>query len=161
MGRVTGIELPGGGGGGSGKDITKPKLTKLHLSAKRFRIGRKLASASAVRTGTTIRYTLSEAATVTLSFARVTSGRKTGKRCVKPKRSNRRHKRCTRYLSVKPALTFANQAAGPRSIYFEGRLSRRKTLKPGSYRLTLKGRDAAGLVSKGLTARVTLLARKR
>jgi hypothetical protein len=164
VGRVTGIELPGGGGGGGGggsPDITDPTLTKLHLSAKRFRIGRKLASASAVRTGTNVRYTLSEAATVTLSFERVSRGRKVGKRCVKAKRSNRRRKACTRYVAVKPALKFANQAAGQRTIHFEGRLSRRKTLKPGVYRLTLRGRDAAGNLSSRLRARVTVLPRKR
>ena len=138
------VDLPGSGRGRRWPraDTTKPKLSKLKLSAKRFRIGRKLASAAAVRTGTTIRYTLSEAATVTLSFERVHAGRKVGKRCVKAKRSNRRRKACKRYAAVKPALLFANQAAGQRGIRFEGRLSRRKTLKPGLYRLTLRARDA-------------------
>jgi virginiamycin B lyase len=164
VGRVTGIDVGGGGGGGGGggpTDSTKPTLGKLKLSAKRFRIGTKLASASAVRTGTTIRYTLSEAATVTLSFERVSTGRKVGKRCVKLKRSNRNRKRCTRYAAVKPALSFANQAAGGRRIRFEGRLSRRKTLKPGVYRLTLRARDAAGNRSAGVKARVTVLPKKR
>jgi hypothetical protein len=156
------VDLPGAGGGNPPpKDTTKPKLTKLRLSAKRFRIGRKLASASAVRTGTNVRYSLSEAATVTLSFERVSRGRKVGKRCVKAKRSNRRRKHCTRYTAVKPALKFANQAAGQRTIHFEGRLSRRKTLKPGAYRLTLRARDAAGNLSSRLRARVTVLPRKR
>jgi hypothetical protein len=156
------VDLPGAGGANPPPpDTTKPKLTKLRLSAKRFRIGRKLASASAVKTGTNVRYTLSEAATVTLSFERVTRGRKVGKRCVKAKRSNRRRKGCTRYIAVKPALKFANQAAGQRSIHFEGRLSRRKTLKPGVYRLTLRARDTAGNLSRRVRARVTVLPRKR
>jgi hypothetical protein len=142
-------------------DVTKPKLSKLKLSAKRFRLGGKLASAAAVGTGLTIRYTLSEAATVTLSFERVTRGRKVGKRCVKAKRSNRRRKACTRYAAVKPALTFRNQAAGSRRIHFEGRLSRRKTLKPGVYRLTLRARDLAGNRSAPLRAKITALPRKR
>lgn len=155
------VDLPGAGGNNPPKDITKPKLSRLKLSAKRFRIGTKLATAAAVRTGTTIRYTLSEAAAVTLSFERVAAGRKVGKRCVRPKRNNRRRKRCTRYLAVKPVVSFANQGAGPRRIHFEGRLSRRKTLKPGVYRLTLRARDAAGNTSKRLTARIELLPRKR
>jgi hypothetical protein len=129
------VDLPAAGGGNPPpKDTTKPKLSKLRLSAKRFRIGRKLVSASAVKTGTNVRYTLSEAATVTLSFERV---------------------------AVKPALKFSGQAAGRRSIHFEGRLSRRKTLKPGVYRLTLRARDAAGNLSSRLRARVTVLPRKR
>jgi hypothetical protein len=155
------VDLPGPGGPPPPVDTVKPKLSGLKLSAKRFRLGRKLVSASAVATGTTIRYTLSEAAKVTLSFERVSKGRKVGKRCVKPKRSNRRRKACKRYAAVKPALSFANQAAGPRRIHFEGRLSRRKTLKPGLYRLTLRARDAAGNTSKRLTARIELLPRKR
>ena len=165
VGRVTGIELPGGGGGGGGgggtTDITKPKLSQLRLSAQRFRLGSKLPSVAAVRTGLTIRYSLSEASTVTLSFERVTRGRKVGKRCVKAKRSNRRRKACNRYAAVKPALSFANQAAGQRSIRFEGRLNRRKTLKPAVYRLTLGARDLAGNRSAPLRAKVTVLPRKR
>jgi virginiamycin B lyase len=165
VGRVTGIELPGGGGGGGGggstTDTTKPKLSGLRLSAKRFRIGTKLPSAAAVRTGLTIRYTLSEAATVSLSFERVATGRKVGKRCVKPKRSNRRRKRCRRYVVIKPAVPFANQAAGARRIRFEGRLRRRKTLKAGPYRLTLRARDTAGNLSSPLRARIQVLPRKR
>ena len=101
------------------------------------------------------------AATVTLSFERVTRGRKVGKRCVKAKRSNRRRKACKRYAAVKPALSFANQAAGQRSIRFEGRLNRRKTLKPGIYRLTLRARDRAGNRSAPLPALITVLPRKR
>ena len=142
-------------------DTTNPVLSTLKLSAKRFRLGSKLPSVAAVRTGSTIRYTLSEAATVTLSFERVTRGRKVGKRCVKAKRSNRRRKACKRYAAVKPALSFANQAAGQRSIRFEGRLNRRKTLKPGIYRLTLRARDRAGNRSAPLRARITVLPRKR
>lgn len=157
------VDLPAGGsgGGGSPTDTTKPRLSRLRLSAKRFRIGRKLASASAVRTGTNIAYRLSEAAAVSLSFERVTRGRKVGRRCVKAKRSNRSRKRCTRYVGVRPALTFANQAAGQRRIHFEGRLSRRKTLKPGVYRLSLRARDAAGNRSGRLRARVSVLPRRR
>jgi len=99
--------------------------------------------------------------TVALSFERVSAGRKGGKRCVKPKRTNRKRKRCTRYAAVKPAVSFPNQAAGARRIHFEGRLSRRKALKPGVYRLTLRARDAAGNRSAGLRSRVTVLPRKR
>jgi virginiamycin B lyase len=163
VGRVTGIDVGGGGGGGGGggADTTDPVVSTLRLSAKRFRIGKKLPSAAAVGTGIRIRYTLSEAATVTLSFERVTRGRKVGKRCVKAKRSNRRRKACKRYAAVKPALSFANQAAGQRSIRFEGRLNRRKTLKPGVYRLTLRARDLAGNRSAPLRAKITVLPRKR
>jgi hypothetical protein len=163
VGRVVGIELPGGGGGGGGgnTDTTRPRLSGLRLSAKRFRLGTKRATASAVRTGTTIRYRLSEASTVTLSFARARSGRRVRGRCVKPTRRNLSRRRCTRHVPVKPALTFRNQAAGARRIRFEGRLSRRKSLRPGVYRMTLRARDLAGLRSAPLRTRITVLPRKR
>jgi virginiamycin B lyase len=164
VGRVVGIDIPGGGGGGGGgggNDTTRPQLSRLSVSAKRFRIGSGRATASAVATGTTIRYRLSEASTVTLSFERVRPGRRVRGRCVKPTRRNRTRKRCTRHVTVKPGLTFGDQAAGQRRIRFEGRLSRRKVLKPGVYRLTLRARDTAGLRSAPLRTRVTLLPRKR
>ena len=84
-----------------------------------------------------------------------------GKRCVKAKRSNRRRKHCTRYVAVKPALKFTTRPPGQRSIHFEGRLSRRKALKPGAYRLTLRARDTAGNLSSRVRARITVLPRKR
>jgi hypothetical protein len=148
VGRVVGIEMPGGGGGG---DSSPPRLSALRLSAKRFRVG----------AGTTIRYRLSEAATVTLSVQRVRPGRRVRGRCLKPKRRNRQARRCTRFAAVKPALTFRNQAAGQRRIRFSGRLSRRKALSPGPYRLTLRARDAAGNRSAPLRTRVLVLPRKR
>jgi hypothetical protein len=155
------VDLPGAGGGGGGQDVTKPRLSRLRLSARRFRIGSRLPRAAAVRTGLTIRYRLSEAARVTLSFERVLPGRKVGKRCLKPKRANRRRKRCTRYVAARPVLAFAGQAAGDRRIRFEGRLSRRRTLKPGAYRLTLRARDRARNLSSPLKARVSVLPRKK
>ncbi len=155
VGRVTGIEVGGGGGGGpggGGTDKAKPTVTKLRLSAKRLRLG---------GSGITIRYALSEGARVTLSFERVTSGRKVGGRCVKATRRNRTRKRCSRYAAVKPTLSFADQAAGPNTIAFKGRLSRRKRLSPGPYRLTLRARDEAGNSSKRLTARISVLSPRR
>ena len=147
VGRVTGIDMGGGGGGGGGggTDKTKPTLKALKLSSKRVRVGKTL----------TIRYTLSETASVTLSVDHVTAGRKIGSRCVKAKRSNRRRTRCTRYVAAKPALKFANQAAGQRRIRF------RRHLKPGPYRLTLRARDTAGNLSSRVRARITVLPRKR
>jgi virginiamycin B lyase len=153
VGRVTGIEVPGGGGGGGGgggaTDTVKPAIRAMRLSARRFRLG----------TGLTIRYTLSEAARVTLSFERVLRGRKVGRRCVRPTRRNAGRKRCRRHVAVRPALSFPNQAAGRRRIRFEGRLSRRKTLEPGAYRLSLRARDAAGNSSARVSAQVVVLPR--
>ncbi|HYN52270.1 MAG TPA: hypothetical protein VES62_15225 [Thermoleophilaceae bacterium] len=154
IGRITGIDVPQPPSG------ARPVVSGLTLSPKRFRLGRRLPSASAVKTGTTIRYNLSEASTVTLSFARAFPGRRAGGRCVKPRRRNRTRRRCTRYVSVKRKLTFPGQAAGARRISFAGRLTRRKSLRPGPYRLNLRARDAAGNSSLPVRTKFRLLPRK-
>ena len=48
-------------------------------------------------------------------------------------------------------------AAGAREIRFAGRLSRRRSLAPGAYRLALTATDAAGNVSTPDRARFRLL----
>lgn len=156
IGRITGIDLPQPPGG----DKVAPVLRHLKLSARRFRLGSRLPSASAVGTGTTLRFELSERATVTLSFAKASRGRRAGGRCVKRKRRNRARRRCTRYVRVKPKLSLAGQQAGKRRIRFAGRLTRSKSLRPGAYRLTLTARDAAGNVSTPRRARFKLLPKR-
>ena len=114
VGRVTGIDMRrrrwGAVEAAAVGEPTRrsPRSRRCKLSSKRVRVGKTL----------TIRYTLSETAKVTLSVDHVTAGRKVGSRCVKAKRSNRGRKRCTRYVAAKPALKFANQAAGQRRIRF-------------------------------------------
>jgi hypothetical protein len=102
-----------------------------------------------VKRGTTIKYTLSEAATVSLRIDRRLKGRriKRGKKrvCVKPTRKNRKKRRCTR---LKKAGTLTRRSvAGKNSVKFTGRIGR-KALKRGSYQLTITATDAAGNKSK-------------
>jgi streptogramin lyase len=170
IGRITGIELPQPPGGGQNPppppppppplDTTAPDVTGLALSRTRFRLGSALPSVAAVRTGTRIRFTISEAATVKLRFRRAVPGRLVGGRCRRPTRLNRSRPRCTRLLSVRGSVSLAVQP-GARRIKFAGRLSARRTLKPGRYRMTLTARDAAGNVSKPDRARFRLLPRRR
>jgi hypothetical protein len=89
-----------------------PVLTKFGESHKTWRLGSKLATISRAKkppTGTTFSFTLSEAATVQLTFKRGKQGAGTLK------------------LSAR---------AGKDKIVFDGRLSRKQKLKPGSYTLT-------------------------
>jgi virginiamycin B lyase len=165
IGRITGIEVPGGGGGGGGNppppppDTTKPDVTGLRLTRTRFRLGGALPKVAAVRTGTSIRFTISEAATARLRFRRLAPGRLVGGRCVKPTRLNRSRRRCTRVLPVRGSVALPVQA-GARRIRFAGRLSKRRSLKPGRYRLILTARDAAGNVSTPDRVRFRLLRRR-
>lgn len=118
-----------------------PELTRLSLSRRRFRRGRALPSAAAApRRGTTIRFNLSEPATVTYTFRRAV--RRRGK---------------LRY--VKAGRLTRSARAGRNRLRFQGRLTRRRALRPGTYRLAVVARDAAGQRSPARTARFKLLGR--
>jgi DNA-binding beta-propeller fold protein YncE len=121
-------------------DTTKPLLSALSFSPARFRAAGSGPSISA-RVGTKVSYSLSEPAAVSFKVERALPGRRAGKRCVKPRRSNRRAKRCTRYVTQRGG--FAHQgAAGKNSFTFRGRLRGRK-LAPGKYRLRAVAADSA------------------
>jgi CSLREA domain-containing protein len=131
--------------GGGGTDTTAPVISSASLKPDRFAVDAKGAAETAVaaraRKGTTFRYTLSEPARVVFTIQRQLPGRKVGKRCRKPSRSNRAQRKCKRY---KAAGRFAQQsAAGAVRKRFSGRIGKRK-LKPGGYRAVLVATDAAG-----------------
>ena len=91
--------------------------------------------------GHAVRYTLSEAARTTFTVQVKKSGRKLGRRCVAPKRSNLRKKRCHRFVKVGG---FAHSGkAGTNRLRFSGRVKRR-ALTRGRYRLLAVAVDAAG-----------------
>jgi hypothetical protein len=131
-----------------GTDTTAPVVRSAAAIPRTFAVdsnGRAETAVSArAHRGTTFRYTLSEAARVVFTIERPAAGRKSGKRCVRPSRKNRKKRKCTRYVI---AGRFAVQsAAGPKSHHFSGKIGHRK-LKPGRYRVTLAATDAAGNVS--------------
>lgn len=88
-----------------------------------------------------IRFRLSEAARVTYSFQRSVRRRGGGRRW-------------TRAGSLRrPA------AAGINRLRFQGRLTRRRGLRPGKHRLIVIAKDSAGQRSTKRVARFTLLRR--
>jgi hypothetical protein len=100
----------------------RPAISKLRQSHRRWRRGRRLAKVSSVAArrkrgraplGTTFTFRLNEKAKIRFAFAR-----RKGKRFRKA-----------------GALTFAGHR-GRNRVIFQGRFSRRKTLKPGRYKLT-------------------------
>jgi uncharacterized protein (DUF2141 family) len=100
----------------------------------------------AARVGAVVTYSLSHAAKVTFRIERASAGRRVGGRCVKPRRSGRRGKRCIRYSLVSGSFAHAGRA-GSNKFKFSGRVHRRK-LRPGRYRLRALARDAAGRQSQ-------------
>ncbi len=105
--------------------------------------------------GTTLRFTLSEAATVRIVIAQAGSGRRRGKRCVAPTRKLRKARNCTR-LSVKGTLT--RQPQGRQLGCLSGRIGS-KALKPGRYQATITATDAAKNTSKAKTISFTIVKR--
>jgi hypothetical protein len=117
------------------KDTTKPNLTLLRRTSKAFT------------------FALSEKASVKIVFARRTSGRRSGKKCVKPTKKLRRAKTCTRITTV-GSLKRAG-VAGKNSIAFTKKVGK-KTLKPGSYQATFTPTDAAGNRGTARTVKFTI-----
>lgn len=106
-------------------DRTRPLLTGVHLSRRKFRLARATtpatAKAAAAGRGTVLRYQLSERATVTIDVVPANA---------------------TTFLG---RLTRSSRA-GRNSVTFSGRMKGR-TLRPGSYRLRVRAMDAAGNLS--------------
>jgi hypothetical protein len=122
-------------------DTTALVLSALSLRRRTFAVAATQTAVSATAKGTTLRYTLSEAAPVTIAVQRALPGRRKGSSCVRSTRRLRKAERCTRYVTV---MTLRRRSpAGTSAIPFSGRVGK-KRLQPGKHRFRLWGRDAAG-----------------
>jgi virginiamycin B lyase len=130
IGRITGIDVQSPPPPPPPPDTTKPSVTRFGVTKKVFRVGGR---------GTVIRFTLSEASTVTIRFERRARGR---------------------WRKVRRKMTFQS-TAGAHRLRFRGRFDLKHPLKPGSYRMTLTAKDAAGNVSSPDRTRFRLLRAKR
>lgn len=126
---------------GAPRDRLAPGVGGLSLSPRAFRTRRR----GSRRPGTTVRFRVSEPATVRLTVQRAAPGRRVGARCVRPTRANRSRARCTRYTTARGAL-LRHAPSGTNRIVWSGRLGGR-SLAPGSYRLVLVATDAEGNAS--------------
>ncbi|EHN09380.1 hydrolase [Patulibacter medicamentivorans] len=164
--RVVGVDPPAGGGGGGGggggetppRDVTAPRISNLSLVRRSFRAGRAVTPegvrARGGAIGTIVRLRLSEPAAITVAVERPRDGRRSGGRCVAPSRRLRKAKRCTRIQQV--GVLRATGREGRNEVAFSGRIKGR-SLAPGSYRLRVGARDAAGNVATERPARVTIV----
>ena len=142
---------PGGGGAGGGtgtttkKDVIAPTVTSVSLSRTRFRVDPAGPVIALAPKGTLFRFRLSEAATVLFRVDQKLRGRRVRGKCRKPTKRNKGARKCSRYKLVK---SFSRKGtAGSNSVKFSGRYRRGgkvRKLKPGSYRLSFRARDAAG-----------------
>jgi hypothetical protein len=124
---------------------TPPTLMNVRQSHRRWRLGTKLAKFAAAAkppVGTTFRFALNESATVRFAFAQLLPGRKVNAKCMAQTSANRNHKACTRSVP-RGSLSFS-AGAGLHKLFFQGRLTRTRKLKPGTYTLTITATNAAG-----------------
>jgi WD40 repeat protein len=138
-------------------DTTAPVLGAVTMRPSRFAVAKQATPMSAKKRrrspkGSTVRYTLSEPATVTLTVQQSLKGHKKGRRCVK---GSKRHARSCTLVSTKGTLTRSGQS-GANQLGFSGRLGRRK-LSPGSYTLVVRATDSAGNRSRTKTLHFTIL----
>jgi hypothetical protein len=130
---------------------TTLSLTGLELSPTIFRHGKHLATIAKTKarkkkivpTATTISFSLSEAATVTLSLEQSSPGVLSGHKCVMKPKAHRKSRSCTRYVLVQGRVSRAAHT-GLDKIHFEGILDANKPLPTGTYRLSLKASNSGG-----------------
>lgn len=143
FGDITQDQCPGNAGVNG---VCPPTLAAVKSSNAKFRVNTKGAVISAAKRGTTISYTLGGApANVKITVQRVVKGRKSGAKCVKQSRRNKRRKACNRYVKVHE---FSRDAVvGTNSVAYSGRYkrgSRNRKLAPGRYRFSLTATNASG-----------------
>ena len=139
-------------------DALPPVIKKLKLTRTKFKVNKKAKApkiAKKVAAGTLIKYALSEPATLKIQVEKPAGGRKVGRSCVKPGKSNKKKKPCVRYVSLGTALNLSARA-GNRSTPFSGKV-KSKVLKAGKYRLVLLASDAEGNTSKLSTAKFRIV----
>jgi hypothetical protein len=134
----------------------KPAVTGFGESATRWRRGRSLPHISSAQVGTTFSFNLNEPAALTLTFTQSVAGRRARGRCVTPNPGNAHRPRCKRTVTVG---SFAvSGKANQNEVRFQGRLSSTKTLKPGTYAVSVAAHDAHGLEGVSRSISFTIVA---
>ncbi|HEV7459709.1 MAG TPA: Calx-beta domain-containing protein [Solirubrobacteraceae bacterium] len=135
-------------------DDFPPRLSSFRVSPSVFRAAGRGGSVAARPIGTTVRFRLSRAAPVVFHVQRAQLGRRVGRACVAPRRSNRRRPACVRYVTLRGSFTVAGRA-GANVFRFTGRLRNRK-LAPARYRLVAEA-GTAGLRSPARAVRFRIV----
>jgi O-glycosyl hydrolase len=144
------------------KDTTRPRISRFSLSPERFAVARNptaLAATRRAKRGSTFRFVLSEPAAATIRLERTLTGRRSGRRCVKPRPSLRQARRCNRRVAI-ASLRRRSLRGGRVRIPFSGRAGRR-ALAAGRYRARIVARDGANNTSTPRHASFTIVRQPR
>jgi hypothetical protein len=88
---------------------------------------------------------------VTFTFTQSVAGRRAHGKCVAPSPGNAHRPKCKRTVVV--GSFGASGKAGQDKVRFQGRLSSAKTLRPGTYAVSVTAHDAHGL--KGVSRSIS------
>jgi hypothetical protein len=124
--------------------ITRPRFSPSHFRASSTLTPLTAAASRQAASGTTLLFTLSEPAKLTVTITRTQPGRRRGHTCARPNSAPERQQApsCIRVIEV-GTLTRTNELAGDDQLAFSGRLGRR-ALSPGRYMSRLTATNAAG-----------------
>ncbi len=154
------MQPPGGPGGVA---LPSPVLSRLKLTPSRFRAAANGSPTAASpkkgrRTGTTIAYRDTLAATTTLSIQRHDAGVRSGKskKCARLHGKRPKHSKPCTITTTLGHLTHRDRA-GSNILHFSGRVAPRHKLARGGYQLTLSAKSAAGKKSKPLAAKFRII----
>jgi hypothetical protein len=133
---------------------TRPAISRLRVRPRQFPVGEAPTARISRKPGTTIRFRLSERATVRLTVQRARPGVrvkvKGRNRCLPATRRNRRRavgkRPCTRFRKV-GRIVRRNRRRGANRIAFSGRIGR-KALRPGRHRIVAVAINRAKLRSQ-------------
>jgi putative cofactor-binding repeat protein len=134
-------------GGGKPTGAKAPSLTAPSQSHEIWRAGSKLASISKrVPIGTVFSFSLDQRASVSLTFTQSLPGRRVADKCVVPRPSNQRKRRCKRTV-ISGTLPLVGHA-GANKVSFQGRISSSRKLGPGTYSVSIAASNVAGRSQK-------------
>lgn len=144
-------ENAGGVSFGSDQSFTTappvPVVASVKQLRSRWREGKGLAQISRrTPVGTAFTFTLNTPAAVTFAFTQPAAGRKVHGRCVAPTRGNRRTRTCRRTVT-RGTLAF-NGHAGTNTVKFQGRITSRQKLRPGTYTLVISATGPSGAAAQ-------------
>jgi N-acetylneuraminic acid mutarotase len=124
--------------------VVRPRVLNVTQSHTVWRLGSALASFARrlLAIGTKFSFTLNQQAKVTFAFTQRVGGRRVNGRCAPQTQANR-HKRACRRTVTRGTLSFAGHN-GRNRVSFQGRLSRTRKLRTGSYTLAITATNAAG-----------------
>jgi hypothetical protein len=140
-------------------DLVGPGISSVAVDPSRFAVdprGAREVSAAAVAKGTTIRYTLSEAARVLFTVDNKATGRLVGGTCRRTTRRNRKRRKCS--LLTRTGSFAKDSGQGANIKRFSGKIGS-TTLRPGGYQLTLDATDGAGNRGQPVTTTFTVVRR--